>query len=225
MASDLVNVIFNQFVSIVERFAKKSCFEFNECDFDYHVREAVGHRLIDVVYVVEDKCGRRHDVIATIDYTNICFEDLTSPEWKDYLSKIAIEFVNDICPKKYEIPSTHKRKCRTEPPHWEPLPCGIITTVIKKQVIPEPEPDYEVVIENECACVPICKRTTCTGPKQQYVIKYVTESPWKCGDVTQVVDDDKKYHHKEQDRPHYFSDNKGHPDFNNHKWKSCCGSN
>lgn len=217
MAANLVSVIFNQFLSIVEKLSKKSCCVFNECDFDYRVRDLGTHRLIDVMYVIEDKCGRRQDVIATIDYTNICFEDLSSPQWKEYLTKIAIEFINYICPKKYELIDYYKRKCRQEPPRWEPLPCNNVTTIIKKHEYVEPEPECEVIIENECKCVPFCKRTTCGAPKQHIIVKYVTEKPWKCGDVTRVV--------RDTENQHDFAQYRGHPDFNNHKWKSCCGSN
>lgn len=216
MANNLVNVIFNQFLGIVEKISKKACFEFDECDFDYRVRELAGHRLIDVIYVVEDKCGRRHDVVATIDFTNICFEDLTNSEWKTYLNRLAVEFVNNICPKKYEIPLDEKRKCRPQPPAWTPLPCNNITTVIHKRKIVTPEPECEVIIENECECVPLCKRKTCSEPKHTYVVKYITEKPWKCGDVTSVVKDP-------IEKLHDFHELNGNPDYNNHKWRSCCG--
>jgi len=213
MVQNLVQLIFEQFLEIVQKHSAKSCFKFHECDFNYRVRESVGHRLLDVIYVVKDKCGRRRDVIITIDITKICLEDLTTCDWVAYLEKLAKEFVSEICPKKYVIIKEEPRKCRLEPAKWCPLPCRNITTVVRRKKIIPVEPEVEVIIEKECECVPICERKPCI-PKQEVIIKYETEKPWKCGDVSILVEED----HKKHDFEHF----KGQPDFNHHKWGKCC---
>ncbi|XWV25643.1 hypothetical protein QJ856_gp0110 [Tupanvirus deep ocean] len=214
MANNLVQLIFDQFLEIVEGLSRKSCFDFDECDFDYRVRELVGHRLIDVIYVVEDKCGRRRDVIVTIDFTNICVEDLITCKWVEYLEKLAHEFVNDICPKRLMIVKDEPKKCRPQPPKWEPFPCRNITTVIRKKKPVPKEPECEIIIEKECECVPLCKREPCV-PKQQVIVKYEEEKPWKCGDFSILVEEPKEKHHD-------FKWHKGNKDFNHHQWKKCC---
>lgn len=213
MANNLPQIIFEQFLDIVEKHSRKACFEFNECDFDYRVRILVQHRLIDVIYVVQDKCGRRSDIIVTIDFTNICLEDLISCKWVDYLEKLAIEFIHDICPKKIVIVKDEPKKCRPQPQVFRPFPCKTVTTIIKKKPIIH-EPECEVIIEKECAeCVPVCKREPCI-PKQHIVIRLEEEKPWKCGDFSFLVEN------KEKD--HDFEHHKGNKDYNHHLWKKCC---
>lgn len=215
MASNLVQLIFNQFLEIVERLAKHACFVFDECEFDYRVREMIGHKLLDVIYIVEDKCGRRRDVLVVIDITNICYEDLVTCKWVEYLEKLAKEFVDDICPKKYVIVKDEVKKCRPQPPRWTPFPCSNVTTVIHRRKHVPVEPECEVVVERECECVPLCKREHCV-PSEKIVIKYDKVTPWKCGDYSVLVEEP-------QVNKHDFNVYKGHQDYNNHLWKPCCG--
>jgi hypothetical protein len=217
MANNLVQLIFEQFIEIVLRLSKKTRCDFDECDFDFRVRELVGHRLIDVIFIIEDKCGRRNDVIITIDFTNICFEDLTTCRWVDYLEKLAHEFINDICPKKFIIIREQSpKKCRPQPPKWEPMPCRNITTVIRKRKPIPKEPECEIIIEKECECVPICVREPCI-PKHHVIIKQEIEKPFRCGDFSILVEEP-------NEKEHDFKSHKGNKDFNHHHWKSCCGN-
>lgn len=213
MTSNLAQIIFEQFLEIVEKFAKHACFKFDECDFEYRIRELVMHRLIDVIYVVEDKCCRRRDVIVTIDFTNICLEDLITCKWVDYLEKLAREFICDICPKKLVIIKEEKKKCRPQPPKWEPFPCKITTTIIRKKPIIR-KPECEVIIEKECECIDECLREPCV-PKKQVIIRFENEKPFKCGDFTMLVKD-------HDELKHDFEKHKGNTDFNHHKWRKCC---
>lgn len=217
MANNLVQLIFDQFLEIVERFSRKSCCDFDDCDFEYRVRELVGHRLIDVIYIIEDKCGRRRDVITTIDFTNICVEDLTTCRWVDYLEKIARGYIHDICPKKLVIVKEELNKCRSQPPKWKPMPCRKITTIVRKKPVLPPEPECEIIIEKECECVPLCKRVSCV-PTQQVIIKHENEKPWKCGDVSIIVEEPEV-------KKHEFNWNKGNVDYNSHHWNKCCDGN
>ena len=211
MSQDLAHLIFEQFIEILEKLAKKSPCKFNECDFDYRVRELVGHRLIDVIFIAKDKCGRRSDVIIAIDFTSICLEDLISCKWVNYLEKLAREFLNDICPKKLVIVKDEKRKCREQPPRWEPFPCKVITTIINKKKIIKQKPECEIIIEKECECVPECVRAPCI-PKKQIIIRHQTEKPKCCGDNLRLVE------HKHEK----FAKCRGNNDYNNHVWKKCC---
>lgn len=213
MANNVVQVIFDQFLGIVERLSKKACFEFNECDFDYRVRDMVTYRLLDVIYVICDKCGRRRDVIVTIDITNICFEYLTTCKWVEYLEKLAHEFISDICPKKMVIVKEEPKKCRPQPPTWKPFPCNNVVTVIRKKEPIVEEPECEVIVEKECECVPECVREPCV-PKQQVIIKYENEKPFKCGVPTFLIE--------EKEKDHDFQTLKGNKDYNNHIWGKCC---
>lgn len=191
MAHNVVEIIFDQFLEIVERLSKKSCFKFNECSFKYRVRDAVHHRLLDVLYVATDKCDRQREVIVTIDITNICYDDITTCKWVNYLETSAEEFVHDICPAKYVVVKEHVSQCRVEPPRWEPLPCNSTTTIIRKKPV-EPEPECEVIVERECECVPECKREKCHS-KHTVIIREQEERPWKCGDYSFPV---KEHHHE-----------------------------
>lgn len=212
---NLVETIFEQFLDIVEKKSRKSCYEFDECDFNFRVIEAVKHKLLIVLFEREDKCCRRHEVTATIDITNICFEDLTSCDWIAYLKKIAVEFVNDICPKKFVIVKDKPKKCRERPHVCEPFPCKTITTVIKKRVPPKVEEECKVIFEEPCPCGPKCKRVHCP-PKKEIIIQLEDEKPWKCGDHTVFVDEHKDVKH------HDFGEHKGHKDWNHHLWHKKC---
>lgn len=212
--ANLVQMIFEQFLDIVEVLSKKSCFKFDECDFDFRVRELLNHRLLDVIYVIEDKCGRRRDVLVTIDITSICIDDLISCKWVDYLEKLAHEFIHDICPKKLVIVKDVQQKCREEPPRWEPFPCKTVTTIIRKKPIIH-KPECEVIIEDKCdECIEVCKREPCI-PKKQIVIRYENDKKWKCGDHDHLVE---KPHQKRHD----FNKHKGNTDYNHHLWRPCC---
>ena len=211
--SNLVQVIFEQFLEIVEVSSKKACFVFDECDFKYRVRILIGHQLLDVIYVVQDKCGRHNDVIVTIDITNICLEDLISCKWVAYLEKLAREFIHDICPKKLVVIQDIPKKCRPQPPRWEPFPCKTVTIITKKKPVVV-KPECEIIIERECECVPECKRKPCI-PKKQIIIRYEDDKKWKCGDHDVLVKEPK---HKKHD----FEKSRGNKDFNHHLWKKCC---
>ena len=213
--SNLVQVIFNQFVDLLECANKKRKCKFDECDFDYRSREEVSHKLIDILFVDRDNCGRPRDVIATIDYTNICLEDLTSCKWIEYLENIAFEFINDICPKKYVVIKDKVNKCRKQPPTWDPFPCNAYTTIVKK-IQPKPEPECEVVIIDECECVPECIREPCV-PKKKIFIKYEQEPAIPCCERRFLVTPEKR-------KKHDFGFCKGHTDYNNHLWNKCCES-
>lgn len=215
MANNLIELIFEQFIEIVIGLSRKSNCKLDECDFDYRVREFVGHRLIDVVYVDEDKCGRRRDIITQIDSTNICLEDLTTCRWVAYLEKLAKAFLCDICPIKLSIVKDEPRKCRPQPHKWQPFECKTVTTIIRKRKPVKKEPVCDIIIEKECECIPLCKREPCE-PKHKVIIKYEAEKPWKCGDCEVLVEEP-------EERKHDFNWFKCNQDFNHHKWKGCCG--
>ncbi|BCS82919.1 hypothetical protein QLL95_gp1204 [Cotonvirus japonicus] len=217
MSNKLEQLIFEQFLEIVEKIADKSadCFDFDKCDFAYRVRNNVGHRLLDVNYVIKDDCNRPRDVMISIDITNICYEDLVTCKWVNYLTKLAKEYVSDICPPKYIIIKEEPRRCRVPPPEWKPFPCKKTTTIIRRIEPIEHEPECEVIIEKGCECLPLCERAPCI-PKEEIIIKY-EQAPEKCCVRTSLVED---HDHSK----HGWATHKGNPDYNNHEWKKCCSS-
>ncbi|AAV50985.1 hypothetical protein [Acanthamoeba castellanii mimivirus] len=217
MANNLVQLIFDQFIEILEDLAAKDewCFDFNKCDFDFRVRELVNHRLLDVKYTIKDECGRPRDVIQEIDITGICYEDLTTCKWVDYLTKLAVEYINNICPPRYIIIKEEPKKCRPQLPEWNPFPCKRTTTIYRRQKPVEKKPECEVIFEKGCECLPSCEREV-PVPKEQIFIKY-EPVPAKCCERTVLV------RSPEQNR-HSFGVHKGNIDYNNHVWPKCCQS-
>jgi len=217
MSNNLAQIVFDQFLGLVEKFAKHSCFEFDPCSFDYTINYAVRHTLLEVIYTACDCCNRTKTTIATIDITNICPNYLVTCKWVNYLETIAQEYVYDICPKKWVLVKEEHKKCRNQPQHCKPFPCKI-TTVVTEQ--PPHECDLseseEVIEEFVCApCKPCCKREPCPT-KKQLIIRH-QPAQWLCGDFTVPVQ-------KPAAKDHDFGSHKGLPDFNDHKWnKACCG--
>lgn len=216
MTNSLVQIIFDQFLQIVEKLARKSCFEFDECDFEFRTREFKTYHIIDVLFASKDKCGRHRDVVVTIDITNICLEDLVNKKWVQYLKKLAKELIADICITKIAIVKVRKEKCREQPPQWKAFPCRNITTIVRKLKPIEKEPKVKVIVKEECECVPECKREKCC-PKNIVYIKHQKESSSCCGDNPILVED------HDEGKSHHWKKHKGNTDYNHHGWKKCCG--
>lgn len=157
MANNLVKLIFDQFVSTVERLGMKKHCKLNCCKFDYRVRSHKTFKVMDVVYFMEDECGRTSEAVVVIDITNICTEDLVTESWVEYLEKQAHEMLSLICPKKVVIIKTETKCCREQPKKWCPSNCRCYTVIHKE---PEPMPvcecECEVIVNTGCECVPIC---------------------------------------------------------------------
>lgn len=213
MVNNLPQIIFDQFLQIVEKLSACACFEFSYCDFDYRVYERVHHKLLDVYYVVQDECKRQSEIVVTIDITNICLEYLTHCKWVDYLEKLANEFIHDICPKRIFVVKEEKQKCRNQTPCWSPFPCKKITTVIRKKIpIVQPE-TCEVIIQNDCECVPECKIVP-EPIKKQIVVKYEKEKPPKCCGRT--------VYEQPNNKKHDWGNCRGNVDYNDHIWSKKC---
>ena len=216
MATSLVQIIFEQFIKIVKKTARKHECHVTKCDFQYRTHEFKTYRILDVIYVGRDECLRQRDVGITIDITSICLEDLPCEKWVHYLKKLAREFVNDICPKRLVIVKEKKQKCRPQPPKWEPFPCKTVTTIVRKIKPIEKKPKIKVIVEKECECVPECKREKCE--EQRFlVVKEKSENKSRCGDHLVLVDEHK-------DNKHGWNTHKGNIDYNHHKWPKCCGN-
>lgn len=215
--NSLAKLIFEQFLQIVEKIVdKKGCIKFNECDFDFRVRELVTHRLIDVVYTSEGRCGKFNNIIVTIDFTNICLEDLVTCKWISYLKTLAKEFVCDICPKKLAIIRDKPKKCKKQPPKWKPFPCKHVITIIKEERPETKDQKPKVIVEKECECVPVCERVPCV-PQKQIIIKKITKKPYNCGDYSVLVE--------KQFKKHDWNSFKDHVDYNSHIWNNFCNCN
>lgn len=165
MASNLTQIIFDQFLDYVNAALTREPCTFNPCDFDYRVRVQIGLRLLEVVFNGQDCCGRRTQKIATIDYTNICIEDLTDCKWNLYLEKLAKSFVHEICPVEYIIVKNNYRDCKKETPRWRPPACTVTTTIIESPIIPDVIPEPQVIIERQCECIQTCNHRECPQPE------------------------------------------------------------
>ena len=216
MTSNLVDLIFNQFVEMVlDRAQVKGDCELGECDFSFRTREYAGHKLMDVLYKARDQCDRVRDVITTIDITSICYEDLCTCRWRDYLEKIARAYTVDVCPRRLSLVCDVPSKCREQPPQWRPFPTKTTTTIYRKRpvdIIPE-EP--VVVIEEECQCIPVCKREPCTR-KKEVIIRYKNEPAPKCGSCLQLVPEPKEKYD--------FKQFKDVTDYNSNIYRGDCAS-
>lgn len=215
MTNNLAQIIFDQFYEILEKKSHNYCCDFTVCDFEYRQHQFPNHSVLDVIYIDKDECQRRRDVGVTIDITGICLEDLTRPKWVRYLKKQAHEFLEDICPKRIVIVKEKNETCRKETPCWSPFPCKTITTVVERIKPIEKVHKPKIVIKQECACVPECRREKCE-PKRVIVVKKHQEPTTKCGNNLVLV--------KSNEPKHDWGFYKGNRDYNNHKWKGCCGS-
>lgn len=178
MAHKLVELIFNQFIDTVDRLSK-NC-DLDRCDFNYRVREMGNSRFIDVVYVSKDECHRRRSVEETIDITNICFDDVTKCTWVHYIEKLAATFVENVCPVRLTVVKDHVRKCREQPPCWEPFPCRNTTTIIRREEPVCHVQECEIIIENACECIPVCPKRQPCCPKQHVIIRHEPSEPICC---------------------------------------------
>lgn len=213
MANNLVEIIYEQFLGIVEKLAPKYCFEFNPCDFQYKTRDGVNVQLIDILFRAPGKCDSYRDVIVTIDYTSICLNDLPTKKWKTYLKNLANQFLHEIVyVETFVIPKPEKlRKCRKEP-KWCHFPTKL-TTIIHKPCEPKEEkPKIKVVIEKECVCVPVCHDSP-VAPKKKIIIKCDNEPKKpKCNSCNPHHDDD-----------HHESHHDSRPSYSKPGQKSNCG--
>ena len=171
MANNLVEIIFEQFLAIVEKLAPKYCFDFNECDFKYKSREGRFVQLIDILYRVHLKCKRFRDVIVTIDFTAVCLEHLPTKKWRQYLKNLAKDFLSDIINEdKFVMPDKERiKKCRKEPV-WCRFPTKCTTVIRRPCKVVKKQPKIKVLVEKECECIPICKPVKCQK-KREIIIK------------------------------------------------------
>lgn len=212
MSINMGQLIFDQFIEIVLRLSKKLECHIDECDFDFVVRDDACHHFIDVIFLGKDKCGRCRDINIIIDTTNISCLDLHSPKWLVYLEKLARQLLNEICPRRMLVMPERLNQCRPQPPHWKPFPCKVTTTIIKKLKPVPPKPKCNVIVKEECECIPECKRVPCV-PDHEVIIKYEKQKKNCCGDVT-FLDRDERPNHD-------FAERDEQKDFNNHIWKPC----
>lgn len=173
-SADLTGAIFQQFVRVAMRLPAGDCLSaLDQCQFDYTVERVGGNRIMTICYLAIDRCCRTRAPAVRLDYTNICYEDLCDLEWLDYLTRVAHQLVDDICPAP-AVNCRPKRACRTEPKCWRPKPC-CDTTIITKYVKPRPEViihDYEE--QEECMeCVPVCKPCRQEKPPRKVIVRHI----------------------------------------------------
>ena len=169
MPANIHHLIFDQYVNmLIDLSKKRCCLEY--CNFNFSVYDAKQHKIMDVVYDLKDECNRRHNHNSIIDITNICYDDVITCKWVEYLTASAKDFLEQICPKKLKIVEEREPGCRPKPPVWCPFPCTVTTTIIQNEEPECPEPECEVIIEKVCSCIKKCPRDRCE-PKHQLIIQ------------------------------------------------------
>ena len=182
MANNLVEIIFNQFLDILEKVAnKKYCIDIDKCDYNYHIRNLAKVQLIDVITKVKGRCRTVKTVGITIDYTSICLEHLPTKKWKQYLKKLALELLCEIIEDKvFIIPGKeYKKKCR-EQPKWCAFPTQCTTVITKKCKPKKVEPKCKIIFENRCECIPVCKRVK-IQPERKIIVRCAPQKSY-CSD-------------------------------------------
>lgn len=169
MSDKLVEIIFLQFLQIVERLAPQFCFVFDKCDFTFHVRE--NHAiLIDVIFTLNLDCNRTKELITTIDATGICYDDLCGERWLSYLKELAKDFLAEVEElKNLKAPDCDECDCECDVAKWHTFPTKCVT-IIKKDCRPKVCPKVKVIVKKDCRCEKVCPPIT-HEPKQVILIK------------------------------------------------------
>lgn len=219
MANNLVEIIFNQFLDILDKVAnKKYCVDIDKCDYDFHERNSFKVQLIDVFTRVKGRCGSHKTVGITIDYTSICLEHLPTKKWKQYLKKLAHDLLAQIIEDKtFIIPEKeHKKKCRKQP-KWCAFPTQC-TTVITKRCEPKVvKPKCKVVFEKRCECIPVCKREK-IQPKRKILIRCAPPVSKHCKKRRHDSDSDSDNDDWSRDNNNSSDDNDSHNWEGNNDW-------
>ena len=174
MTNRVAQIIFTQILDTIERLAPSGC-SIDRCHFDYSLSGSQGNTLV-LTHIVSDNCGRVREFSIQVDITRICIEDLTTCSWVDYINSKALEMIEYLCAPEIHVVPKHPKKCRERHPVWTPTPCKTTTYVTKVQCCPEPEPECEVIVEEECSCIEKCVRKPCV-PKHSLVIRNCQEQP------------------------------------------------
>jgi len=113
MVESLVKLIISQFVSFIEKKAKRYHIKWARCFLKLIERHYYEDNIIDVYY--KHRINNTNDFylplpLVTIIYTNIIVEDLNKPQWIDYLDKKASDLLNKIeSEKNYILPTVWKK--------------------------------------------------------------------------------------------------------------------
>ena len=185
--ADLTKIIFNQFIEILAGLGAETCCCFDECDFDYRLREVCAQKSLDIKYTRKDHCCREHTSVTSLDITNICLEDLTSCEWGQYVEGVAKDFIDVVCPKNFVLIKNENKGCRKPPAVWSPSPCHNTTTVVRKCEPIQHCEKVQVVYQQDCECIEQCVREPCRASNKIIVKLDKPCKPWACGDCTHLV--------------------------------------
>jgi len=141
MAYNLEQVIFEQFMGIMGYHCNVIGFPFDPKEFSYFPKRTKCLSLLEIIYIPK-KCRCQHLRFCTIiDYTNICFENLSTNKWQQYLNGLVVDFLDNIM---YEyvlnvpyVSTGNTSTCR-EQPLWCQLPTR--TTQVVRCPCPCPPP-------------------------------------------------------------------------------------
>lgn len=213
MSGPVVNTIYNQFLSLVEKNSKCACFTFDKCAFDYQIRQENRHTLMDVKFEGKSECCRIKQIYTTIDISDVCFDYLTNCKWIEYLTRLALEYIESICPPEFVLEEEGPLGCRSQPICYSP-PATTITTYRYLEPVAPSIPEPEIIIQKCCVeCVPTCERVV-NPIRQKIIYQNASAAPWTCGDFSVL----KKQGHK----GHGFGSCNGATDYNSHQWSKPC---
>ena len=184
MCSKLSATIFNQFLSIVDALNTSNCV-IDQCGFSHQTVKHNNYTTLNISYKYVDSCDRCFEILVVIDITNICFQDLPSCKWVNYLENIAEEFLHNVCPKECVVVYPEK-SCRKSPPVWEPFPCTETRYVIQEDVIPECH-EPTIVRTKVCKCEDPCPRHELKTKKKTIIINRVVYPERNCGECPPLV--------------------------------------
>lgn len=221
MYADLDRTIFNQFYDLL--IAKAACLpnltcDLNKCNFNYvsfsSGTNANTRSYLRVEYTSQDNCKRKTVTTVIIETTNVCLGDLLCNKWVKYLTRLANEYLVDLCPVEYTVTSLPPSKCRDEPPRWNPSPVEKTTTIYEYIEPVHYQPKPTVIVEPCSPCVDPCVRIP-NPPKEVKIIRQLEAPTIPCcnGPTYTVVNN-------QQQPAHSWDTYKNNIDYNNHKWNS-----
>lgn len=153
MPTIIVQLIYDQMLQIIAS-SNSFCYPFNTCDFTYEAHKDKQNFLLDIIYHVRNECGDSREITTTIDYTNICNDDLVTAKWDEYIQRKAKRFIKDICPTRTSIVKVSDT-CRPKARNWEPFAVGKTTVLNYTQQPTVSKPQVEVH-HPRSTCNPSC---------------------------------------------------------------------
>jgi len=196
---EIARAIYGQFQKAVEAFAAKKQCPFNKCKMSYDIVINKKSKQMIIVYKGCSPCGNEYEVKKILEFSKICFDNITCPNWVEHITREAQSFVCEICPKN--IPIEIYDNCCPDPVIFvRPFEQKITTTVYEVIQPPKPQKEYTIVYQGNCCDEPQCERKPIVN---KHIVKRLT-MPLGCNDPTPICKEQK------------YGTIDDHPDYNHH---------